>query len=130
MSGDFYKTYSYIEKDNDWYLRESIIKLLVYPKESDAYKEELNGLLKTEATKISEKTQSILKLLDFTLENGCLTEKKIKILPNLFSGSIESADYVKFLNIIHEISKSKLLTPSILNYSISYLEKVDLNDES
>ena len=130
MSEDIHKTYSYIEDDNDWYLRESIIKLLVYGKESDTYKEELNALLKTKATKISENTQSILKLLDFTLENGCFTEKKLKILPNLFSGSIESADYVKLLNIIHEISKSKLLTPSILQYLISYLGTVDLNDES
>jgi hypothetical protein len=119
------------ENKSDKNQSESVIKLLVFPKNSEEYKNELSVLLETKASEISHTTKEILLKFDLTLNNECLVEKDIKSLPNLFSGSIESTDYEKYLNVLmHDISKAQLLTPLILEYLISYLEKVDLEDES
>ena len=119
------------ENKSDKNQSESVIKLLVFPKNSEVYKKELSVLLETKASEISHKTREILLKFDVNLNNECLVEKDIKSLPNLFSGSIESTDYEKYLNVLmHDISKAQLLTPSILEYLISYLDTVDLNDKS
>ena len=111
-------------------LSESVIKLLVYPKNSEAYNKELTIILETKTSELDQNTKEILKKFDHSLKDEFFSEKKIKSWPNIFSGSIESVDYIKYLNIMYEISKSKLLTPSILDYLISYLEKVNLQDDS
>lgn len=125
---DFYMAYSNKANDEKKDLSESVIKLLVYPKNSETYNQALSVLLEKRASELDLK---ILREFDHLFNNQCFTEKKIKNLPNLFSDSIENVDYAKYLTVMmYEISKSQLLNLSILEYLISYLDNVNLNDDS
>ena len=130
---DFYMVYSNKANDEKKDLSESVIILLVYPKNSETYNQALSVLVGKKVSELDYKSKEILRNFDHdhSLNNECLTEKKLKSLPNLFLGSIESADYGNYLNVMmYEISKSQLLTPSILEYLTSYLDNVNLNDDS